>query len=662
MRTKVTLGLIFLNVAVFFFIFYLKNSIPSLDEKRGILGPEVVNIQALEINQANRPEPIRLERRGETWNLVRPIEWPANAFAVRRILNELQQLRSQASFAVRDLAKNGQSLADYGLEKPPVVLTFIPALQSDAGSGEPVTLRIGETSPVGNRLYVLQPDGERVHVVNRSLAESVAVGVDELRSDAIFTIRIFELRSLNLQTGSPANLKVRIARTDSRWHFESPITARAEKTKTELAISHLHGLRIHSFVDSRESDTRQFSPEEMTLRVTMEGTNGRETLVIGRKLATPPPPRPSTGTSENNDQATPESLDYYFGKMDEKAPVFIVGMNPALLRDLTAAQQELRDRQILDLDPAAISSITLSGASEPEITIQRLEANAAAGSQPGWEIVRRINDRAPQPVPADREIVGQLLQNLIELRAQRFETDAPTGAALEDFGFNRPARRIQVTSTTPRQGQTAENNTASTLLIGIGVDRQTYAKLESPNYVYRVSNEILQQTPINAMAYRDRTLRQLPTGASITTLQLTDLASQNAIVNATLPLPAPDAAGATLSPQQRSAVEALATQLRTIRAKSFVNETFTKTVTVAGEDRPWKYQLTCTLALVGGNGAQTESFTLFFSERAGGSTQLVGSPELDVVFEAEQPLIDALFALTYGPRDPGPANPERKQD
>ena len=54
---------------------------------------------------------------------------------------------------------------------------------------------------------------------------------------------------------------------------------------------------------------------------------------------------------------------------------------------------------------------------------------------------------------------------------------------------------------------------------------------------------------------------------------------------------------------------------------------------------------------------QTAPYTLFFTERTGGGTQLAGSPEFNTVFEADQKLLDALFTLTFGPHDPGPAAP-----
>ena len=77
-------------------------------------------------------------------------------------------------------------------------------------------------------------------------------------------------------------------------------------------------------------------------------------------------------------------------------------------------------------------------------------------------------------------------------------------------------------------------------------------------------------------------------------------------------------------------------------------------MTVAGDDRPWSYKLEATVSLPGGTGGeQTSARTILFSERVGGAQQLAGSKEFDAVFEIEQTLLDALWTLTYGPRDPG---------
>ena len=87
---------------------------------------------------------------------------------------------------------------------------------------------------------------------------------------------------------------------------------------------------------------------------------------------------------------------------------------------------------------------------------------------------------------------------------------------------------------------------------------------------------------------------------------------------------------------------------------------FTAQVTAAGDDRPWRFQLQATVAVPGSDGAEQSSVTtVLFTERTGGNQQFAGIRELDTIFVPEQSLIDPLWTLTHGPRDPGPP-PERK--
>src|ERR1700678_1578357 len=176
MRSKVTLVLLFLNVALFFFIFYFERDSrierASLEARRRVLGPEASDIRRLEVAGPTPAASYSLEKRGDTWFLTKPVEWPANADAGGRIINELQFLEHVTSFSTRDLEKNGQKLSDYGLDQPRLTVSFSSGDAGAAGapSARETVLRIGDTTKVGNRLYLLSPDSERIHVVDRSLA------------------------------------------------------------------------------------------------------------------------------------------------------------------------------------------------------------------------------------------------------------------------------------------------------------------------------------------------------------------------------------------------------------------------------------------------------------------------------------------------------------
>jgi hypothetical protein len=629
MRTKVTLVLLFLNVALFFFIFKFergwRTERASLEARKKVLGAEAADIRSLQISGPNLTA-IKLNREGDEWSLSEPIDWPANPHAVSRIVNELQFLEHETSFSVADLLKNGQSLADYGLDQPRLIVTFA------ATTGDPVTLRIGDETKVGNRLYVLSPDGTRVHVVNLSLARSLALTVEELRADTVLTIPVFEVRSLNLQTA--ANLRVRVRREAGRWAFEAPIIARANKTATELTLNALTGLRVRSFVPKAAGDTAPNT--NPSLRITLEGNNRRETLLLGAELGTTAIPESAT-TAPTSAAPTPLPDVEYYAMLEGKSAVFTVAIPGGLLKILRNAQEDLRETRLLDFDPSAVTGIALATPNQPELTLQRLEG--ATGGDAPWQIVHRNVTSGPQTQTADLKAVQRLLEQLTLLSAKKFQSDAPTDADLENWGFNQPEREITLTLATPQ-------NATTTLKLQVGLatprDGKAYARLSSERFVYAIDPAILPETTVSPLAYRERLLRELPATATIVVLKLTDLSTKTVLLEKN---PADEPAD--------SALRALATQLRTLRARRFVLDQFPAKVAVGGEERAWRYQIDLTVALPGGTGQQTETYPLFITERVGGGLQLAGSAEFAAVFEIEQPLLDVLWQVIYGPKDPG---------
>ncbi|HND62756.1 MAG TPA: DUF4340 domain-containing protein [Opitutaceae bacterium] len=653
MRTKVTLVLLFLNVALFFFIFQFERRWRTEDAwkvtRTNVLGAETADIRALEIAGGNSS--LILKKTGDTWMVTRPLEWPANPNAVGRILTELQFLKHETSFNVSDLAKNGQSLADYGLDQPRLTVTITsgdPANPSLASNPRTTRLRIGDLTKDGLRLYVLSPDGERIHVVSQSLARSLALGFDDLRGDALFTIPVFEARSLNLQTAAPANLRIRLRRDGSRWSFETPVVARASKTETELAINALNKLEVASFITTNPPTPRP--TEKPSLRITLEGNNRRETLILGD-------PVPVAG------DARKPGITTFYAQLEGRNALFTVNLpsgakdgsgRPALLETLQTAQVALRDRHVLDFDAAAVNAVTLAAPNQPDVNLQRLESAAKSADAATWQIIRRGEGAGPQTLPADRAAVTRLLDQLTRLTAAEtdgFKSDAPTAADLETWGFNRPEREVTLTF--------AGSPVPVILQLGTDSAHRVYARLgptANPGAsVYAVDADILRELPVAPRAWRDRLLRELPDGARLTALKLTDLNGNQVLLDT--PLDATGLPAAVLPAAQNQAVAALLKQLHTLRAKEFLADQYVDKVTVAGEERAWHYKLEATATLVGGSGEQTSVTTLFLSPRLGGDLQVAGSPaaEFNTVFAVEQAFVDALWVLTEGPRDPGPA-------
>ena len=173
--------------------------------------------------------------------------------------------------------------------------------------------------------------------------------------------------------------------------------------------------------------------------------------------------------------------------------------------------------------------------------------------------------------------------------------------------------------------------------------------------IYAVDAGILRELPVAPRAWRDRLLRELPAGARLTALKLTDLSTNQVVLDVALD----DTGHPPAETKNTDAIATVLTSVRTLRAKEFILDAFADKVTVAGEERPWRYRLEATATLVGGAGEQTSVTNLLLSARVGGDQQLAGSPpnEYNAVFSIEQPFLDALWTLTEAAHDPGPIPP-----
>ncbi|MDD3180701.1 MAG: DUF4340 domain-containing protein [Opitutaceae bacterium] len=676
MRTKITLVLLFLNVILFYYIFHFEKKWEEerkyQEARRRVLPLEVASIDSF-TRTTRTGAVIRLEKRGDTWWLTQPYEWPANLNAVSSITTELNFLEHETSFAVRDLAKSGQSLADYGLDQPALTFAFTAA-------GRNYTLKIGDDTKFGHRLYVLSPDGARVHVVSRHLAEIIGLPVESFRTESVFSIPPFEARSLSLQTTA---LKVRLRRDGPRWLFEAPIITRADKNKVDVTISALKALQARKFFETRESADLATGLDNPILRVTLEGNARREALLIGQPVpgSAGLPPSPAAAAPPAAEIEHYALLEDNVRTDSSKSVVFTVALPSALLEDLTRAQETLRDARLLDFDPRTVTALTLlapNAPNQPELTLQRLESAAASpapspgtksGGGDNWQLIFRANGQNARTLPADAGIVQDLLQKLYLLTAKKFLSDAPADADVENYGLKSPDRQIHLKLAGDPADPSGVPGAATEFVLQIGTSPgqrgSAYARLTNPLYIYQIDRDILRDTVPLLRHFREHT-RELPAGAKITSLKLTDLATGTVLLDRALPadstLPAADLAGEDDPAPRKTALLNLLAELRVLRAKRFVADTFTeeRAEPANGAPQEWKYRLDATLALVGGSSATpASSIKLFFTERLGGTTQLVGTTEFDgVVFEANQALLDAIFALTYGPQDPGPPDPE----
>ena len=619
MRFKFTLFLFILNCIAFGLIILIsqkdKGSGVRTTGLSGLVSRETIEATRIELSGKGLEIPRVLERTGSEWKMVEPIQWPANYFAINRILNQLQFLEENASFSVDEIERTGQSLADYGLEEPWIQLTL-------SNGDESTELSVGNVTEIGNNFYLLGPDRKIVFVISRKIIDSLLVDLSDLRKRQIFTIPIFEIEALSLQINNPelvenGNFRIRVARAgNDSWIFEAPLSAEADATQVSNTINTLTAVNVVEFKELETSDPILQGLEDPVMQVTIHGNKRRQTLLLGNKVTT------------TND----EKVSTYYARLENNPTVFTVEAEP--FDRLRKAEEALRERSILNFTPETLTSIDISE-NNLQIRLQKLETG-------NWQVIESGDDADIQPYQADLKIITRLIDDLKNLRASGFAIDSPTPADLDRLGFNSPRRTIQLTF--------GDKQISLLLAHPENNNEQLYARSDKAEYVYTVNRRsTLQMVPLNVANYRERTLETLPEAAQIVEIQLENLSTGETIFNYTLkdknddwPIALKD-----LPETELNAILALLDTLRNFTVKSYLMDQYQDAYPVDSETlRPWIYRLSAQILLPGDETDRSESRSYVFTQRSSGIHQVGASKLHDTIFTIPQQLIEALHTFT----------------
>ncbi len=613
MRLKFTLLLLVLNIVLFGLIYYLETGpAPELPGTGPVLTAGLVeNTDYLEIEGENLDAHWVLNRTGELWRISSPITWAANFYAVSRILNQLQFLEKESSFSVSEIKNAGRSLEDYGLAQPRAVLTL--------GRGrERTSLRIGEATGIGDRLYILSPDESEVYVVSRDLIESISIELEELRESKVFSIPLFEAQSLRVVV-SPGNTIVRIEKAEQGWRFLTPIQTEADSALVEATLNQLTAIRVSDF-HPIDLPVQGLDDASITLRVTVEGNNRRQTLWLG-----------GGGLNSSGERRN-------FAKLSDNSTVFSIPSEP--FDNLLRAQETLREKNFVRFTPASLNGIEIA-AGDSRVTLQKFEAG-------GWQLPTKDSSGALVGWPAEPELVFDLINALRDLEAVSFPKNAPAEADLDRFGLTEPQRRVTLRAATEQ-----------TLLLGDAdlPGDLIYAKIDAEPFVYQVHKDIIRHLQVRPLHYRSRIFHNQPQSAVVESLTLTDLETDEVLfvleTKAGSGTPENDVASdfsealSLLPDNEREAAEILLRYASKFKVRSYLRDEFSEEFNLGDKAFAWKTLLEANINLPGGSEDQLRAYKFYFTERLGGTTQIGGSPDYGLVFELNQEMIDSLFALGF---------------
>lgn len=609
MRFRLTLVLLLANLVVL-------GAILLLEQRGERLSSDAIHRRVLPVGLVEQVEAIevRSERSGQVWQLARenaawwveePVRWPANRFAIDRLLLRLLDLRWETRFSEEEIAKSGRALGEYGLEPAHVVLTLRTPQQE-------LRLRIGAPREMeGAHLYVQIEGQDEIAVVKHELLGSLLVDLGTLVDARVLQIHPSEARLLSVQQDGT---RVRLREQQGNWLLEAPVQAPADRAAVERALESLYQMQAAEFVPADLAAQGLVDPD---LRIAVESAQRIQHLLVGN-------PVPGEGPARR------------YAKLEDRDAVIIVPDEP--FAPLARAQETLREKRLLPFAADQLNLIELR-LDEQKTTLQKLENGT-------WQILFDQGQDGLQSSPADAGIMSQVITALQQLEAVSFVTDAPAEADLQRFGLPQPQRVVTL--------RVAGREQPLVLRLGtLAPDRNLlYAQTSLAATVYEVRPNILLALPLSPLAYRERVVQQLAPTATVQRIRLVRDRDNQVLFARELPTGQSwEALEALEQEPAASLLEVLRYQLRAFTVRNYLKRGFTRPFMLDSQTSiPWEYRLEADVTQPGSADAGTRTMVYYLSRRRGGMTQYGASPDADLVFSLPQAMIDALEPY-LGPLD-----------
>ncbi|HCJ12447.1 MAG: hypothetical protein A2Y14_05410 [Verrucomicrobia bacterium GWF2_51_19] len=586
MKWKTTILLILANVLVFVWIYKRGHYTHGVKSDEFVFAHKLESVDWFEISGKALPQKRILKRDRDAWLLVEPVQWAANNFAVLQILSQLRYLEKEVSFSLEDIKASGQTLEDYGLAEPSLIIRF-------GDRDHTYELRVGQPAKIGQRIYIFDPETENVLVVSEALRDSLLVELAALRDYHVIALKAFDIHAVKVKKD---NLAVFLEKSKELWGFIAPIHTKADTKALDGVLSDIAESKAEAFIDDYK-DLAEFGLDTPEVKITLQGPHSKETLCLGKQV--------------------PEKNLFYV-KREDAHSVFTLPIR--LFARLLSAQEALRDSRIWTFSPERLTRIEIAG-KDRSVSLQKLENGP-------WQVLAENKAHI-----ADEEGMRNLILSLQGLEAIRFVNDAPSAVDLTKLGFDEPRREVRLSFVEEQKWLT---------LTGTDENNALYAKTKDLPFIYEVRRWILDDLSLNSLHYRNKVLEKLPEAAKVEKVELLD--REKPILSVELKDETAFEAPAGFSDKEKEALFTIVGNLHEVECKELLMDSFKPQFELdASTPVEWRYKLIATIFLPGKE--EREQKVYFLSERLGGTFQIGGSIEKQLTFSLKQEWIDALAVL-----------------
>ena len=336
---------------------------------------------------------ITLERGENGWRISEPVGDRADEKEIIALLGNVIRAKTE-----RTLDASGDSLADFGLQNPPIIFT-VHLKEKET----PFILEVGNTTPAGFSVYARRKGEEKILLAPDTVKTSLEKDAFAFRSKVLLSFAQEAVETVSLRTDS---LHVRLERQEKgKWRITEPVEVAADSGKVSDLLRSLTQDQIQGFPDKPASlKMVGLDPPRGEIRLTLDG--GTEaTLLLGER-------------------EKKEKGGVYARRSGEEQ---VLVLKETFLKEIPKQVADLRDRTLLALDREKVNTIEL------ETPKGRTVLSKAEDT---WGI------KEPEEASADQGMINDLLWDLTTTRVKEFvDDDAKT---LKPYGLDAPPVTVRL--------------------------------------------------------------------------------------------------------------------------------------------------------------------------------------------------------------------------
>jgi hypothetical protein len=348
-----------------------------------VFAVEADQIEAITV-RSGAGEETRLQKTGDSWQIVSPVAAPSDTSAVSSLTSNLSSLEIQ-----RVVDESPADLGEYGLESPRVQVTF-------TSGGTEHGLLLGNRTPPGTDLYAKRTGDDTVFLVASYLESSFDRSTFDLRDKAVLSLERDKLDAMEIAAGGRT---LRFVRPAGEWQIAAPIEARADYSTVDSLVRRLAGLQMTAVVDEEAKDLRKYGLDRPAATVRLGAGSAQASIALGS------PAGPGDVHARDLSRAQ------------------VVAVASSVLDDLKKDISEFRQRDLFDgrVFNATRLEIVRDGQTH---TFEKGRVTSDEGPEED-----RWRQLAPEARDLDQSAFDSLLSAVTRLRADSFVDRVPAGTA-----------------------------------------------------------------------------------------------------------------------------------------------------------------------------------------------------------------------------------------